>query len=121
MRTRRKSSLDLDAVREALLEMLAAGKTTEAIELVIELLSQLRDKNTQLELERMRLLRRHVGQTSERISGEQLRLLFDSVAAAGEEAAKETPRAGRRAARPTGSQAPRGEACTQGAREKAAS
>lgn len=84
VRIRPKSSLDLESVRQALMEMLAAGKTAEAIELVIGLLSRLRERNTQLELERMRLLRRHVGKTSERVSGEQLRLLFESVAAAGE-------------------------------------
>jgi transposase len=71
--------------------MLAAGKVAEAIELVIGLLSRLRDKNTELELELMRLLRRHVGKTSERVAGEQLRLLFESVAAAEQSEAPATP------------------------------
>lgn len=81
MRIRPQSSLDLDAVRRLLVEMLEAGKTAEAVELVIRLLGQMRDKNTQLELEVMRLLRRHLGQTSERVSEAQLKLVFDSLGA----------------------------------------
>src|SRR5262249_17432529 len=51
VRIRQTSPLDLAAVRRQLSEMLEAGKAAEAIELVIGLLAQMRDRNTQLELE----------------------------------------------------------------------
>jgi transposase len=90
MRIHPKSKLDLESVRRALAELLALGKDVEAIELVLGLLEQLRDKNTQLELELMRLLRRHVGKTSERVSPEQLRLVLDQLDAGSESAASES-------------------------------
>lgn len=68
--------MDLDKVRGLLVEMIAAGRQADAIEMVIGLLARLRDQNTRLELDRMRLLRKHLGQTSERVSGNQLDLLM---------------------------------------------
>lgn len=59
-----------------LVEMIAAGQSGEAIEMVIALLATLREQNTKLELDRMRLLRKHLGQTSERMKSPQLDFLL---------------------------------------------
>lgn len=70
------SRVDLDEVKRLLVEMLDGGQTNEAIEMVLGLLANLRDQNSRLELDRMRLLRKHLGQTSEKISTAQLDLLL---------------------------------------------
>jgi transposase len=75
-RTTTASRVDLDEVRRLLVEMLDGGQTAEAIEMVLGLLANLRDQNSRLELDRMRLLRKHLGQTSEKISTAQLDLLM---------------------------------------------
>jgi transposase len=71
------SRVDLDEVKRLLEDMLAgAERGGEAIALVLGLLANLRDQNSRLELDRMRLLRKHLGQTSEKISTAQLDLLM---------------------------------------------
>ena len=61
--------MDLNEVKGLLVEMLTgAERGDEAITMVIRLLANLRDQNSRLELDRMRLLRKHLGQTSEKIS-----------------------------------------------------
>ncbi|MCC6997683.1 MAG: IS66 family transposase [Deltaproteobacteria bacterium] len=62
-------------MRALLLEMLAAERGPEAIELVLQMLRQIGDRNAHLELEQERLLRKHLGRTSEKISPQQLSLL----------------------------------------------
>lgn len=61
--------VDLEKVRATADGLMAAGKTAEAIEY---LLHQLMSS----ELDRRRLLRKHLGQTSERVSETQLDLLY---------------------------------------------
>jgi Spy/CpxP family protein refolding chaperone len=46
----REVAVDLRQVREALCGLLAAGKHDEAIDAVLSLLEQLRERNTELEL-----------------------------------------------------------------------
>jgi transposase len=115
MRAAAPQPIDLDGVRDQIAAMLASGRTDETIDLVIGLLAKLRDDNTRLYLDNARLLKKHLGQTSERVSPEQLSLLLsllpgaDAAAAAADApmpapaadlpAAEEPPRTGRRSGR----------------------
>jgi len=67
---------DLTALRAQLASLATDGRLDEALDLVLTLLGQLRDRNTKLELDVARLLRKHLGQTSERVSTAQLNLLL---------------------------------------------
>lgn len=81
-RTTTASRVDLDEVKRLLEEMLTgAERGDEAIALVLGLLSNLRDQNSRLELDLMRLLRKHLGQTSEKISTTQLDPLMSLLGA----------------------------------------
>lgn len=60
--------IDLDKVRAQALTLLAEGKSAEAVEFVLTLL-------VQTEADRLRLLRKHLGRTSEKVSDAQLSLL----------------------------------------------
>jgi transposase len=60
--------LDVDKVRVHARALLADGKAAEAIELLLGLLAQ-------TEADRLRLLRKHLGKTSEKVSDAQLSLL----------------------------------------------
>ncbi len=81
---------DLPALRDHLLEMMAHGQGTEAIELVVELLGLLRDKNTELELKVHKLLRKQFGRRSEGVGAEQLELLLGLLGEASDEADADT-------------------------------
>jgi transposase len=61
-------ALNLDAVRARARKLLDEGNAQEALDLVLGLLAQ-------SELDRQRLLRKHLGKTSERVSDQQLSLL----------------------------------------------
>jgi transposase len=77
------SRVDLEEVKRLLEEMLVgAERGGEAIALVLGLLANLRDQNSRLELDRLRLLRKHLGQTSEKISTTQLDLLMSLLGGA---------------------------------------
>lgn len=66
---------NLDEVRERARALAGEGKVEDALELVLGLLSQALNHATLLELEKLRLLRKHMGRTSERVSDAQLSLL----------------------------------------------
>lgn len=72
--------LDLDEIGVHLRELIAAGKSDEAIAQVLALLGTLRDRNTVLELDVKRLVNRHLGKTSERVPSSQLALLLELLA-----------------------------------------
>jgi transposase len=74
---------DLPTIREHLLELVAEGRAAEAVEMVIELLGKLRDRNTELELQVHKLLRHRWGQQSEKIPSAQLDLLLGLLESAG--------------------------------------
>lgn len=57
-----------------------AGKD-EALALVRAMLETLARRNSELELDRLRLLKKHLGQTSERVSEDQLAFLFSMLPA----------------------------------------
>ena len=74
-----KPTTDIDEVRTLLLSMISDGRSTDAIELVVSLLENLRDKNSRLELRLRKLLRDKYGRKSEGISTEQLSLLLGEL------------------------------------------
>jgi transposase len=65
----------LDDVRAQARDLLAAGHAEQALDLVLSVLARTLDDKTRLELDRARLLRKHLGQTSEKVSSAQLSLL----------------------------------------------
>ncbi|MGK3961838.1 IS66 family transposase [Sorangium sp. So ce118] len=67
---------DLADVRRKLEQLAAAGQIPELIELVLGLLVQLRDKNTALSARLASALRELYGRKSQKVSTEQLMLLF---------------------------------------------
>lgn len=82
-----KSSLELEGIREHLREMVATGRGDEAIDMVVELLGALRDKNTALELRILKLLKARFGRKGEGVSKEQLSLLLGELEQEGAEGA----------------------------------
>ncbi len=68
--------VDLGSVREQLRAMQTEGRHDELLEIVFAMLETLQRKNSELELEKLRLLRKHLGKTSEKTSKEQLELLL---------------------------------------------
>jgi transposase len=68
--------VDLGSVREQLRALLAEGRHDELLDIVFAMLETLQRKNSELELDRLRLLRKHLGQTSEKTSSAQLELLL---------------------------------------------
>jgi transposase len=72
---------DLADVRRKLEQLAEAGQVVELIDLVLELLIQLRDKNTALTAKLTSALRELYGRKSQKVSSEQLALLFAELAA----------------------------------------
>jgi len=70
---------DLGAVADKLRELAEAGRTDELIELVLTLLSQVRNENSQLTHRLHLLLRSAYGRSSEKVDASQLALLFDEL------------------------------------------
>ena len=71
-----KKTTDVHGVAALLRTLLAEGQEEQAIALVVGLLSQLVEKNTELELRLRKALRQHFGRTSEKLSAEQLSLFL---------------------------------------------
>ena len=78
----RELAVDLEQIRQVLAELLAAGKSAEALDAVLGLLAQLRDRNTELELRVRQLLRHQFGRRSEKLDPKQLALALTELAAA---------------------------------------
>lgn len=74
------TTTDIDGVAAHLKQLLAEGRNDDVLELVIGLLTQLRDQNNALQLRLMKLLRQQFGRKSERINSEQLSLLLGQLA-----------------------------------------
>jgi transposase len=85
-----RSLADLDDVRRKLEELLGAGRGADLIEMVLALLVEVRDTNTALSVRLQNALRALYGRRSEKVSAEQLSLLF---AALGSELAQAGPAA----------------------------
>jgi|GEM_PF-6381662 len=72
-----KAKVDIAAVREKLATLAASGQTEALLEVVISLILQLQQDNERLG-ERVRsLLRQIYGKKTEKVSAEQLSLLFE--------------------------------------------
>jgi len=74
-----KKTTDVHGVAVLLRALLAEGQDEQAIELVVGLLSQLAEKNAELELRLRKALRQHFGRTSEKLSAEQLSLFLSEL------------------------------------------
>ena len=74
-----KKTTDVHGVAALLRALLAEGQDEQAIELVVGLLSQLAEKNAELELRLRKALRQHFGRTSEKLSAEQLSLFLSEL------------------------------------------
>ncbi|HYE77683.1 MAG TPA: IS66 family transposase, partial [bacterium] len=70
---------DLSAVRQQLGLMLAQERTEEALDLIVGLLSQMLEKNTQLEFRLQTALRQLYRKKSEKLSGDQLLLFLSQL------------------------------------------
>lgn len=84
----KKTTTDVHGVATLLRALLAEGQDEQAIELVVGLLSQLVEKNAELELRLLKALRQQFGRRSEKLSAEQLSLFLaqlgqEAVAAQG--------------------------------------
>ena len=82
------SLTELDAVRRKLEELLGEGRGAELIELVLTLLAEMGQTNTALTVRLQNALRALYGRKSQKVSAEQLSLLF---AALGTEPLAATP------------------------------
>ncbi|MGQ0813142.1 MAG: IS66 family transposase [Gemmatimonadota bacterium] len=82
-----KEPFALSQIREATQALLAAGKTEEAFEYFMAALAAVVRKNSDLELQLMKLRRERLGMKSERMSAEQLMLMMDGVVPVEEEEA----------------------------------
>jgi transposase len=74
-----KKTMDVQGVAALLRALLAEGQDEQAIELVVGLLAQLVEKNTELELRLRKAMRQHFGRTSEKLSAEQLSLFLTQL------------------------------------------
>lgn len=79
MGSAKKQHADLEDVRCKLRALIAEGRAEDALELVFALLLELRDTNTALTVRLHNALRALYGRRSEKMSDEQLALLFDAL------------------------------------------
>lgn len=95
-----KLPLDLEDVRRKLAQLAAEGRVPELIELVLQLLVQLRDTNNKLSVRLQSALRELYGRKSQKVSSEQLSLLFSELGADVPAGATEAAGAGATEAQP---------------------
>lgn len=82
---------DVTGVASLAKQMLSEGNGDAALELVLGVLQQLFEKNSELELRMRKLLKQQFGRTSEKLSAAQLSLFLSQVADAGAPAPVEVP------------------------------
>jgi transposase len=104
-----KKTTDVHGVAALLRTLLAEGQDEQAIELVVGLLSQLTEKNAELELRLRKALRQHFGRTSEKLSAEQLSLFLSGLGQQQAGAGSEATAPAAEDAAPAQAQAPRAE------------
>jgi transposase len=75
-RSREATKLDVDEQTQRLRTLIDLGKKEEALAIITALLKRLLDENGQLVRDVNQLLKKHLGQTSERISSNQLSLFL---------------------------------------------
>jgi transposase len=74
--------MDVTGVAEHAKQLLSEGNGDAALELVLGLLQQLFEKNSELELRMRKLLKQQFGRTSEKLSAAQLSLFLSEMASA---------------------------------------
>ncbi|QRK10649.1 transposase [Archangium violaceum] len=92
-----KKRTDVHGVAALPRGLLAEGQEEQAIELVVGLLTQLVEKNAELELRLLKAMRQRFGRTSEKLSAEQLSLFLTQLGqedAGAQQAQAATPGAG---------------------------
>jgi transposase len=99
--------VDVTGVAEHAKQLLSEGNGDAALELVLGLLQQLFEKNSELELRMRKLLKQQFGRTSEKLSAAQLSLFISEMAGADASAQTATlleppPDATRRRSSPAG-------------------
>lgn len=105
------TTTDLDTVRAALIDLQAAGRHQDVIDVVLALVGKLREDNVQLQVRLAQLLRQSFGRKSEKIDPNQLQMILAAASSASEAAVLQAPamitppRAAERARRPTGRKA----------------
>ena len=82
---------DIDQVRDFLQSMIADGQTDKAIEMIVDLLVSLRDKNNKLELRLYELLKQRYGRKGEGVSTQQLSLFLEELSKLDPEAVEPAP------------------------------
>jgi transposase len=92
--------LDLEDVQRKLAQLAAEGRVSELIELVLQLLVQLRDTNNKLSLRLHSALRELYGRKSQKVSSEQLSLMLEDPGAQAPAGAHEAAGAGAAPAQP---------------------
>ena len=95
-----KLPLDLEDVRRKLAQLAAEGRVPELIELVLQLLVQLRDTNNKLAVRLQSALRELYGRKSQKVSSEQLSLLVGELGADAPAGAAEAAGSGTTEAQP---------------------
>jgi hypothetical protein len=75
-----KTAVNLDQIGEHLRSLLTEGRTDEAIEMVLAMLSQLQTKNVELVLKLMKMERERSGRRSERMDPKQISLMLELIA-----------------------------------------
>ena len=75
-----KKTLPLDQIAGHLRSLLAEGRSDEAIEMMIAMLSQLQTKNMELVLKLMKMERERSGRRSERMDPKQISLMLELIA-----------------------------------------
>lgn len=77
MRGGRSKLIDIDKTIADLARVFDEGGRDEGLAVMREMFERVMRRNAELELEVMRLIKKHLGQTSERVSREQLAFLFE--------------------------------------------
>src|SRR2546422_5765256 len=90
-KTAKQQQEELDAMREVLTSLVAEGRTAEAIDAALSMLSQMRHLNTELMLRVAQLQRERSGRRSEKIDPAQLSLMLQLCEEAAADAVEDEP------------------------------
>lgn len=85
-----KQLADVDAIRIQLMSMLGDGRGENAIEMLLELLVQLRDAHTATSVRLQDALRKLYGRSSEKVSASQLQLVLSALVHGATDSAEES-------------------------------
>jgi transposase len=92
MATLPSTAAELEAIRRQLESLIAAGRELELVDLVMSVVSTLKEENDRLGLRLARLLADKFGRRSEKVSSAQLALFLAQLGTAGEPESQDPPR-----------------------------